>query len=207
MGTLRTTALVTAPPLLLAVAGLTHPRHLTAATADHWAGLHIVLLPAFPLLALGLLVPLWGRPRRDVEGALTVLAWAGCFGYAAYYTGLDAVAGIGAGTAAGTGVRGVVGRLFATGDELGRAGVYALAVAALATGLVLLRRHGVRVLPGAVMVLGACWSFADSHIFWPQGVLTMLGFALGFGLLMVASRTGDVRQSRARATAGSLTNP
>jgi hypothetical protein len=57
-----------------------------------------------------------------------------------------------------------------------------------------------------VVVLVACWSFADSHIFWPQGVLTMLGFALGFGLLMVASRTGDVRQPRTRVTAGSLTN-
>ncbi|WP_327342878.1 hypothetical protein [Streptomyces europaeiscabiei] len=204
MRTLRTTALVTAPPLLLAVAGLTHPRHLTAATADHWAGLHIVLLPAFPLLVLGLLVPLWGRPRRDAEGALTVLAWAGCFTYAAYYTGLDAVAGIGAGTAAGTGVRGVVGRLFATGNELGRAGVYALAIATLATGLVLLLRHGARVLPGVLVVLGACWSFAESHIFWPRGVLSMLGFALGFGLLVLASRTGD--DKRARATAGSLTN-
>ncbi|WP_328836384.1 hypothetical protein [Streptomyces europaeiscabiei] len=204
MRTLRTTALVTAPPLLLAVAGLTHPRHLTAATADHWAGLHIVLLPAFPLLVLGLLVPLWGRPRRDAEGALTVLAWAGCFTYAAYYTGLDAVAGIGAGTAAGTGVRGVVGRLFETGNELGRAGVYALAVATLATGLVLLRRHGARVLPGVLVVLGACWSFAESHIFWPRGVLSMLGFAAGFGLLVLASRTGD--DKRAQATAGSLTN-
>lgn len=206
MRTLRATALVTAPPLLLAVAGLTHPRHLTAATADHWAGLHIVLLPAFPLLVLGLLVPLWGRPGRDAEGALTVLAWVGCFTYAAYYTGLDAVAGIGAGTAAGTGVRGVVGRLFATGDELGRAGVYALAVATLATGLVLLRRHGARVLPGVLVLLWACWSFADNHIFWPRGVLAMIGFAVGFGLLVVASRTGDVRQARPRATAGTLTN-
>jgi hypothetical protein len=188
---------VTAPPLALAGVGLTHPRHLTAATAVHWAELHIILLPAFPLLVLGLLLPLWGRPARDVDGALTVLAWAGCFGYAAYYTGLDAVAGIGAGTAAGTGVRGVVGRLFATGDALGRAGVYALAVATLATGLVLLRRHGVRALPGVVVVLGACWSFADSHIFWPRGVLTMLGFAVGFGLLVVASPTGDVRRTRA----------
>jgi hypothetical protein len=167
-------------------------------------GLRIVLLPAFPFLALGLLVPLWGRPRRDAEGALTVLAWAGCFTCAAYGTGLDAVAGIGAGTAAGTGVRGVVGRLLATGDELGRAGVYALAVATLATGLVLPRRHGARALPGVLVVLGACWSFAESHIFWPRGVWSMLGFALGYGLLVVVSRTGD--DKRARATAGSLTN-
>ncbi|MFF4018706.1 hypothetical protein [Streptomyces sp. NPDC001843] len=191
MRTLRTTLLVTAPPLLLAVAGLVHPRHLTGATAGHWAGLHIVLLPAFPLLSLGLLVPLWGRPGRDADGVLTVLAWAGCLGYAAYYSGLDAVAGISAGTVAGLGVHGVVGHLFATGDELGRTGVYALAVATVATCVVLLRRKGVRVLPGAVVVLGACWSFLDSHIFWPRGVFTMLGFAVGFALLTVAASRGD----------------
>ncbi|MGW3122804.1 hypothetical protein ACWDBW_37780 [Streptomyces sp. NPDC001107] len=194
MRTLRTTALVTAPPLLLALAGLVHPRHLTAATAGHWAELHKVLLPVFPLLVLGLLVPVWGRPRRDIDGFLTVLAWAGCLDFAAYYSGLDAVAGISAGTVVDRGVHGAVGRLFATGDELGRAGVYGLTVAALATCAVLFRRHGVRVLPGAVVVLGACWSFVDSHIFWPRGVFTMLGFAVGFGLLTVAaSRAGDAR--------------
>ncbi|GAA3038902.1 hypothetical protein GCM10010448_21610 [Streptomyces glomeratus] len=199
----RTTALVTAPPLLLAAAGLMHPRHLTAATAGHWAALHIVLLPAFPLLILGLLVPLWGRPGRDVDGALTVLAWAGCFCYAAYYTGLDAVAGISAGTVAGSDTHSAVGRLFATGDELGRAGVYALTVAAVATCAVLVRRHGVRVLPGAAVVLTACWSFVDSHIFWPRGVFTMLGFAVGFGLLTVVASAPD----NARPAAGRLTNP
>ncbi|MER7926142.1 hypothetical protein ABTY96_23855 [Streptomyces sp. NPDC096057] len=189
---LPTTVLVTAAPLLLALAGAVHPRHLTAATAGHWAGLHIVLLPVFPFLALGLVVPLWGRPRRDTEGALTVLAWAGCLGYAVYYSGLDAVAGISAGTVVHHGVHGAAGRLFATGDELGRAGVYALAVACLATCAVLYRRHGARVLPGAVVLLAACWSFVDSHIFWPRGVLTMLGFALAFGLLTAARfRSGE----------------
>lgn len=85
---------MTAPPVFLAVAGLVHSRHLTASTSAHWVALHIALLPAFPLLVLGLLVPLWGRPARDLDGALTVVVWAGCFGYAAYYSGLDAVAGI-----------------------------------------------------------------------------------------------------------------
>jgi hypothetical protein len=184
---LRTTALVTAAPLLLAVAGLVHPRHLTAATAGAWAGLHTALLPVFPFLVLGLIVPLWGRPRRDAEGALTVLAWAGCLGYAAYYSGLDAVAGISAGTVVDHGVHGAAGRLFAVGDDLGRTGVYALAVAGVATCAVLYRRHGVRVLPGAVVLLAACWSFVDSHIFWPRGVLTMLGFAVAFTLLTVAT--------------------
>jgi hypothetical protein len=176
-----------APPLLLAAAGLDHPQALNASTAAHWAGLHILLLPVFPLLTVGLLVLLWGRPRRDPAGAATVVAWVGCFVFAAYYTGLDAVAGIAAGTAAEHGASGAVHPLFATGDALGHAGVYALAVAAVATCAVLFARHGVRVLPGAVILLAACWSFIDSHIFWPRGVFTMLGFAVAYGLLAVAS--------------------
>lgn len=199
--TLRTTALVTAAPLLLAAAGLTHPRHLTATTAGHWAGLHIALLPVFPLLTLGLLVPVWGRPRRDAEGALTVLAWGGCLCYAAYYSGLDAVAGISAGVVVDHGVHGAAGRLFATGDELGRAGVYGLAVAVLATCAVLGRRHGTRVLPGALVLAASCWWFLESHIFWPRGVFAMLGFALGFALLTVAvSGTGEEALTPGRLT-------
>ncbi|MET8945816.1 hypothetical protein ABZX30_20085 [Streptomyces sp. NPDC004542] len=127
-----------------------------------------------------------------------MLAWAGCLGYAAYCSGLDAVAGISAGTVDGLGVHGVVGDLFAAGDELGRAGVHALTAAAAATCVVLLRRHGARVLPGAVVVLRACWSFLDSHIFWPRGVFTMLGFAVGFAPpTLAASRGGgDARPAR-----------
>ncbi|MFI6377097.1 hypothetical protein [Streptomyces sp. NPDC050546] len=194
------TALVTAAPLLLAAAGVVHPRHLTAATAGHWAGLHIVLLPVFPLLVLGLVVPVWGRPRRDAEGALTMCSWAGCLCFAAYYSGLDAVAGISAGTVVDHGVHGVAGRLFATGDALGRTGVYGLAVASLATCAVLWRRHGARVLPGAVVLFAACWSFVDSHIFWPKGVFTMLGFAVAFALLTVAaSRPAEEAREPGRA--------
>ncbi|MEU4876500.1 hypothetical protein [Streptomyces sp. NPDC021608] len=185
--TARVMALVTAPPLLLAAAGLVHPRHLTPATAGDWAGLHIALLPVFPLLVLGLVVPLWGRPRRDADGVLTVLVWAGCLCFAAYYSGLDAVAGISAGTVVEHGVHGAAGRLFATGDALGLTGVYGLAVASLACSVALWRRHGVRVLPGAVVLLAACWSFTDSHIFWPKGVFTMVGFAVAFASLTVAA--------------------
>lgn len=174
-----------APPLLLAAVGLVHPQSLNPSTAAHWAGLHILLLPVFPLLTVGLLVPLWGRPRRNLSGAAAVVAWAGCFVFAAYYTGLDAVAGIAAGTAAEHGVAAAVHPLFARGDALGYSGVYA--VAALATCTVLFQRHGMRVLPGALILFAACWSFFDSHIFWPRGVFTMLGFAVAFGLLARAA--------------------
>ncbi|MFD4953693.1 hypothetical protein [Streptomyces sp. NPDC058451] len=146
---------------------------------------------------------MWGRPGRDAEGALTVLAWAGCFCRAVCHTGLDPVAGISAGTAAGGDVHGVVGRLFAAGDRMGRAGVYALTVAALATCAVLLRRHGLRAPPGAAVVSAACWSFVDSHMLWPRGVSIMLGFAVGHGLPAPAASQPD----DARSAAGGLTNP
>jgi len=203
MSSFRTLLSVTAAPLLLAVAGLIHPQHLTASTAGHWADLHIVLLPVFPFLVLGLLIPLWGRPRPGAEGALTVLAWAGSLCFAAYYSGLDAVAGIAAGTVVDHGVHGAAGHLFVTGDALGRTGVYGLAVASLATCAVLGKRHGTRVLPGALVLSAACWSFADSHIFWPRGVLTMLAFALAFALLTtMTSHPAD-----GRGTPAGLTDP
>src|SRR4051794_26371334 len=101
MRRVRMGLLVAAGPLLLAVAGLAHPGGLSAATADRWVHLPIALLPVFPLLALGLVVLLPGRPRLDVAGVSTVIAWLGAAVYAAGYTGLDAVAGIAAGTVAG----------------------------------------------------------------------------------------------------------
>ncbi len=188
MLTFRRIALVTAAPLLLSAAGIAHPHGLSRSTASDWAHLHIALLPVFPLLTVGLLVPLWHRPRLSLAGFATVVAWAGAFVYAAFYTGLDAVAGIAAGTAvehAGeTGSLGPVKRpLYDTGEALGQAGAYALIGAIAATAVVLLPKHGVRVLPGTVVLLAAGWSFVDSHIFWPRGVWTMLGFALGFALL------------------------
>jgi len=165
-----------------------HPHGLSRATAEEWVRLHIALLPVFPLLTAGLLIPLWQRPRRDLAGLATVVAWLAAFGYAAYYTGLDAVAGIAAGTgvehaAEGARLGPVKGPLYDTGEALGQAGSYALIVAVLATAVALFPRYGIRILPGTVVLLVSGWSFIDSHIFWPRGVYTMLGFALGFALL------------------------
>ncbi|MEV6632680.1 hypothetical protein AB0M54_18215 [Actinoplanes sp. NPDC051470] len=178
---------MTVGPLLLAAAGLAHPGGLSATTAHDWVHLHIVLLPLFPLLALGFVVLLRGRPRADVAGVATVVAWAGAAVYAVGYTGLDAVAGIGAGTVAGqpgdpSELRRLVLALYEVADEIGRAGVYALLVAVLAGTVALLTWHGPGVLAGTVVLLGAGYSFLDSHIFWPRGVLTMLAIAIGFAL-------------------------
>jgi hypothetical protein len=179
--------LVTVGPMLLAIAGLVHPGGLSAATADRWVHLHIALLPIFPLLALGFVVLLRDRPRADVAGVATVVAWLGAGVYAIGYTGLDAVAGIAAGTVARqpgdpAELRRLVLALYDVGGLLGRTGVYALLVAVLAGTVALGVRHGPRVLPGSVVLLCAGYSFIDSHIFSPRGVQTMLALAAGFAL-------------------------
>lgn len=197
----RDLALVVVAPLVLAGFGLGHPGGLRPHNAELWAEMHIWLLPVWPLLALGLVVPLWGRPGRDVPGVATVVAWAGAFGYATFYTGLDAVAGIGAGIAeehGGEHRRRVVNPLFHTGDALGQAGVWCLTVAVVAVSVALCVRYGAaRVLPGTAVLLACCWSFFDSHIFHPRGVVTMLGFALGFALLVWAADRPHVNRRHA----------
>lgn len=198
VSTIRNITLATPAPLVLAAAGIAHPHGLARSTAEDWTQLHVALLPIFPLLTVGLLVPLWHRPRPDLAGFATVVAWTGAFIYAAFYTGLDAVAGIAAGTAVehapGTANPGPIKHpLYDMGEALGQAGAYALIGAVVATAVALFPKHGARVVPGTVVLLGAGWSFTDSHIFWPRGVWTMLGFALGFALLAVGtSRSAPV---------------
>jgi hypothetical protein len=46
----------------------------------------------------------------------------------------------------------VVLPLFAAGDELGRVGAYAFLVAVLAASVALLQRHGIRVVPGMLVL-------------------------------------------------------
>jgi hypothetical protein len=174
-------------PVLLALAGLVHPSSLSAATAHRWVWLHIVLLPVFPLLALGFVVLLRERPRAVASRVARMVAWICAAVYAAAYTGLDAVAGIAAGTVAGqpgdpVELRRLVVALYETGDGLGTVGVYAFLAATLAAAVSLGSRHGLRVLPGTLVLLTAGWSFIDSHIFSPRGVQTMLAMALGFAL-------------------------
>jgi hypothetical protein len=192
-GPAPTLLLVTLGPVLLALAGLVHPGGLSAATAHRWVWLHIVLLPVFPLLVLGFVVLLRERPRAGIPRVARMVAWICAAVYAVAYTGLDAVAGIGAGTVAGqhgdpAELRRLVLALYETGNGLGTAGVYGFLAATLSAAVSLGGRHGIRVLPGAVVLLAAGWSFIDSHIFSPRGVLTMLAMAVGFALLAWAAR-------------------
>ncbi|WP_201294768.1 MULTISPECIES: hypothetical protein [unclassified Nocardiopsis] len=189
MTTSLRTALVCAVPLLLAAVGLLHPHHLTEGTADLWTWIHIGLLPVFPLLTVGLLLPVWGRPGRDASGPAVVLVWICSFVYAVFYTALDTIAGI----ATGALVRAVEGDheplvrpLYGIGNELGYVGTYALLLGVLALGAALYLRHGPHTLYGSAVLLASAVSFLDSHIYWPRGGITMLGFAAGFALLVWA---------------------
>ncbi|UOX93082.1 hypothetical protein MUY14_21590 [Amycolatopsis sp. FBCC-B4732] len=176
-------ALLAAPGLLLAGFGVVHPGQLDAASASWWAALHVVLLPVFPLLA----VAQWSL----LTPAPPWLRWPGrlaAFGFAAFYGGLDAVAGIAAGTVvhAQHGATPVVGAVFAAGDRLGYVGSACFLVASVLIVVAAALRVGWRAAPGAVVLLLASVSFVDSHIFWPRGVFTMVGVAVGMFLLAPA---------------------
>lgn len=176
---------VALPGLALAGFGLVHPTGLDLTTASAWWQLHVLLIPVFPLVAAAIWVLL--------DGAGGVVAWAArvaAYGYAAFYTGLDVLAGIGAGLVFDVqrGPSASVDRLFQVGDMLGHTGVWCLLAAALLTGVVLVRRDGLRALPGTLVLAAACYPFYTDHIFTPNGVLAMLGVAVGCALLAAARR-------------------
>ncbi|MEO3938073.1 hypothetical protein V3N99_15140 [Dermatophilaceae bacterium Soc4.6] len=181
------TALVATPTVLLALAGLVHPSDLDASTAHLWWTLHVWLLPVFPLLGGSVWLVLRGE-----RGPLPALARAAAYGFATFYTGLDLVAGLGAGLVAEQqgGVTPTVGRFFEVGDRLGAVGVWSLAVAGLLTGATLWPRLRWRVVPGTTALVGCCYPFLGNHIFHPRGVLAVLGIGLGLGLLSLA-RSSD----------------
>jgi hypothetical protein len=176
---------VALPGLLLAGFGTLHPLYLDASTARAWWTLHVWLIPVFPLLSVAIWVLLRGE-----RGPLAWAARVAAYGFATFYTALDVLAGIGAGlvTDALQGGSPAVPRLFEIGDRLGATGVYCLFVCAVLTGIVLIRRDGVRAVPGTVLLAAACYPFLQNHIFPPTGVFAMLAIAAGCALLAAAAR-------------------
>lgn len=172
---------IAAGPLVIAVLGCTHPYALLPETAAYWRQLHVLLLPLFPLLA----VNLWWLLARE-SGVIPWLARSLGLVYAAFYTALDVLAGIGAGAlvAAGTSPLDRTTReLFSQGNALAAVGVWAFLVAAVLTGGALTRRHGLSVLPGALILILSAFAFTHSHVYFPYGVATMLAMGIGFGWL------------------------
>jgi hypothetical protein len=172
------------PGLLLAAVGTwVHPVGLTPDTARAWWQLHVWLVPVFPLIS----VVLWVLLRGE-RGPLAAAARLAAYGFGCFYTGLDVLAGIGAGRVyelQGDGP--AVGALFEIAGWLGDTGVWCLLAAAVLTGAALGRRVGCRAGPGAVVLGAACFPFRAGHIFHPVGVLAMLGVAAGCALLAVAA--------------------
>jgi len=194
-------ALFAAPGLALAVAGLFHPASLTASSADTWTLLHVVLLPVFPLL--GLLV--WWL-LRGVPGPLAWAAKVAAFGFAAFYTALDVLAGIATGALARDAVeRGVplpsdeIGALFSAGSTLGRLGAWLFIAACALASVALFVRAGNVMLPGAVLLTGGAYLLSEGHVYWPVGGSGMLALAAGFALLAMAPHARAVTQEQPAA--------
>ncbi|MFC4942558.1 hypothetical protein [Pseudonocardia sp. GCM10023141] len=174
---------VALPGLALAVIGLLHPVDLTPATATRWWQLHVLLLPIFPLLA----VAIWTLVRND-RGPLAWAARLAAYLFAAFYTGLDTLAGIGAGIAVETqrGGSQIALNLIELGNELAEVGVYAFLAATVLVGVLAVGRDGTRAVPGTVLLIGAAVPFLHGHIYWPVGGLAMVGVGVGCGLLAAA---------------------
>jgi hypothetical protein len=176
--------LVALPALVVAGVGLLHPIFLTPDTAERWRLAHLLLLPAFPLVA--------GAVWFVLRGERGPAAWAArlaAFAYAVLYGALDSIAGIGAPhqviRADERGEPGPnLGDVFEIGDALGRLGVYALAAALLLAGGVLwLRTRSPYALLGALVGAASCYPFLRHHVFPPRGVLALVGIAVGLALL------------------------
>ncbi|MDN5929858.1 MAG: hypothetical protein L0I24_02095 [Pseudonocardia sp.] len=184
-------AAVVAPGLLLSVAGLFHPRALAPSTAPLWWQLHVVLLPLFPLLAVALWL-LW----RGEPGPVAWAARIAAYGYAAFYTALDVLAGVGAGYLVDREQGGSqeANDLRALGNDLGMIGSWAFLVAAVLTAVVLVRRDGRAALAGAVILFGGAANFLHGHVYWPSGGLAMLGVAGGCGWLAYAAGSRPDRE-------------
>ena len=173
-----TVAATLVPPAVIALIGTTHPPHLTQDAALYWRNLHVVLLPLFPLLALG---PwLVTRSIDRTYGRVTLVLG---FVFACFYTALDVLAGIGAGGLKHEHQDGL-GVLFSLASNLGQVGSIAyIGATALAAGCVL-RLSGWRGAPGAALALVGAYGFMEEHVYWPGGVLSMAAITAGWALLL-----------------------
>lgn len=174
---------VALPPLILAAVGVTHPMHLTASSAEYWRNLHIAILPVFPLLGFA--------PWLVVRGNSALLSWiVGILGfiYAAFYTALDVLAGIGAGGLKLDDMGMATGTLYGLGDSLGFVGSVALIAAGAIAAVFAVVRVGIRAIPGGVLVIVGAYLFLLDHIYFPVGVIGQLCLAAGWLLMLAALR-------------------
>jgi hypothetical protein len=177
-------AAVALPPLALAIIGVTHPHHLTAASALYWRNLHVITLPIFPLLGFAPWLIVRFRHSLPLSWAAGILG----FVFAVFYTGLDVLAGIGAGGLKLDSMGMATGTVFGLGDSLGRIGAIALIVAVLLAGIVSILSAGARAIPGSLLVLAGSILLWRNHIFFPFGVLGQVLLAAGWVAVLLALR-------------------
>lgn len=174
--------LAVAVPLVIAlVIGLTHPVSLNTSSAPWWRNLHIILLPVFPLIGAG---P-WLVSRRSAR-PWRWLAGVGGFLFAVYYTGLDVLAGIAAGTVQLAGHPETKSSLYAIANVFGPIGAIGLAVAWAAATVGAMRTSVMRAVPGALAVVGALLVL-KSHVYFPVGTLGLALLLAGGVVLAVLS--------------------
>ena len=184
-------AAVAVGPLVLAAVGLTHPALLALESAPWWTTMHLALLLLFPLIGAAV----WVLLRHDT----TWLGWAGRVAAAAFavlYDGLDAVAGVATGTIVLAGAdpdSELVTALFLASKPLGWAGLTALVISIVVVLVSHLRAGAsLPILASTALVLAvSLYLFATGHIYWPRGVLAMIGLAVGFVLVELAVRRRD----------------
>jgi len=183
------------PPLILAAIGVTHPQHLTAASALYWRNLHIITLPIFPLLGFAPWLVVRFRHNLGLSWAAGILG----FVFATFYTGLDVLAGIGAGGLKVDGMGMATTTVFGLGNDLGRIGAAAFVIAVLLAGIVSIVSAGLPAVAGAVLVLLGSIGLYRDHIYFPIGVIGQLCLAVGWVVLVVAlrraARLGDETKS------------
>jgi hypothetical protein len=192
----RLILIVSLPALVCATIGLLHPHHLTDDTAARWQLMHILLIPVFPLIGLG---P-WLIARRTPR-PVSVVAALGGYGFATFYTSLDLLAGVAAGTLQLAGVSSGKAPVYEVARALGLIGVVSLVLACLAATVAAFMHARLRALPGGVLAVIGAVLVQPGHIYPGLGTLAMLLLAGGLGLLALATTSGH-RQVEPRTTEG-----
>lgn len=159
---------ISVPTVFALIVGLTHPRDLSDLSAQYWRDIHIVLLPVFPLIGA---VP-WLLARRGPR-SLAIVAGIGGFGFGTFYTALDVLAGIGAGTVTLAGQSDAQGPLFRIGDALAVVGVVTFVIGLLAASASVIRRVGLRAVPGGLLAAFGGALILPGHVWFPIGTLAL----------------------------------
>lgn len=175
------TAGVAAPAVLCALIGISHPQELTAETAGYWQAMHIALIPVFPLLGIA---P-WLVARR-VDRRLGWLAGLFGYGFATFYTSLDILAGVAAGTLVLAGQPDSAAPVFAVARPLAAVGAWSLVLGTLVASAAAIFRARLRAIPGAALALLGASLVYSGHIYLGRGTLAMLLLAAGYTVLVFA---------------------